>query len=61
MNNILVVDDDTEILVFIEHALTDSHQVFTSETIAGAEEISNINSIDLLITDLVMPEKMALI
>ncbi|RDH84687.1 MAG: response regulator [endosymbiont of Galathealinum brachiosum] len=57
MSNILVVDDDTSILVFIEQALTDTHQVFTSETVAGAEEISNNNSIDLLIADLVMPEK----
>ena len=57
MSNILVVDDDTSILVFIEQALTGSHQVYTSETVAGAEEVSNNNSIDLLITDLVMPEK----
>jgi len=57
MSNILVVDDDTSILVFIEQALSDSHQVFTAETVASAEEISNTNSIDLLIADLVMPEK----
>lgn len=57
MSNILVVDDDTSILIFIEQALLESHQVFTSETVAGAETISNTNSIDLLITDLVMPEK----
>jgi len=57
MSTILVVDDDTSILVFIEQALSESHKVFTTETVAGAEEISNSNSIDLLITDLVMPEK----
>ena len=57
MSTILVVDDDTSILDFIEQALSDSHKVFTTETVAGAEEISNSNSIDLLIADLVIPEK----
>ena len=57
MSKILIVDDDTSILTFIEQALTDSHQVFTSENVAGAEKISSNNSIDLLIADLVMPEK----
>jgi len=57
MSTILVVDDDASILVFIEQALSKSHKVFTAETVADAEIISNSNSIDLLITDLVMPEK----
>ena len=57
MINILIVDDDASILDFIEHALSDTYNVFTSETVAGAEKISSENTIDLLITDLVMPEK----
>ena len=57
MSTILVVDDDTSILDFIEQALSESHKIFTAETVAIAEEISNSNSIDLLISDLVMPEK----
>jgi len=57
MSTILVVDDDTSILDFIEQALSESHKIFTAETVANAEEISNSNSIDLLISDLVMPEK----
>jgi len=57
MSTILVVDDDTSILDFIEQALSESHKIFTAETVASAEEISNSNSIDLLISDLVMPEK----
>jgi len=57
MINILVVDDDTSILEFIEHALSDTYNIFTSETVAGAEKISSENTIDLLIADLVMPEK----
>lgn len=57
MNNILVVDDDASILVFIEQALAGNHQIFTAETVAKAEEIAKSNKIDLLITDLVIPEK----
>jgi len=57
MSNILVVDDDTSILIFIEQALNENHQVFTAENVTSAEEISQNNKIDLLITDLVMPEK----
>jgi len=57
MSNILVVDDDTSILVFIEQALSGEHEIFTSETVAGAEKISKNTPIDLLIADLVIPEK----
>ena len=57
MSNILVVDDDTSILVFIEQALCENNQVFTAQTVSDAEKISLENSIDLLIADLVMPEK----
>ena len=57
MINILVVDDDTSILEFIKSALSDTYNIFTSETVAGAEEISSENTIDLLIADLVIPEK----
>ena len=57
MSNILVVDDDISILKFIEEALGTLHQVFTSETVSDAENISNENTIDLLIADLVIPEK----
>jgi len=57
MSNILVVDDDTSILTFIEHALCESHDIYTSETVLDAEKISNDNDIELLIADLVIPEK----
>jgi DNA-binding NtrC family response regulator len=57
MSNILVVDDDISILTFIEEALSSNHQVHTSETVKGAEDISSNNNIDLLIADLVIPEK----
>lgn len=56
MKNILVVDDDASILVFIEQALSNNN-VYTAETVSEAEKIARENSIDLLITDLVMPEK----
>lgn len=57
MSNILVVDDDASILIFIEQALSKDYQIFTAETVSSAEKISQENNIDLLITDLVMPEK----
>ncbi len=57
MSNILVVDDDTSILTFIDHALSSDHTIYTAETVAEAEAISMENKIDLLIADLVIPEK----
>jgi len=57
MGKILVVDDDTSILEFIEQALSDQHEVFTSATVAGAESITKNSPIDLLIADLVIPDK----
>lgn len=57
MSNILVVDDDTAILTFIEEALGKLHHIHTSETVEGAETISDNTKIDLLIADLVIPDK----
>ncbi len=57
MSTILVVDDDTSILQFIDEALSEHHQVHTAENVADAETICKDNKIDLLIADLVMPEK----
>ncbi len=57
MSNILVVDDDAAILVFIKEALSKTHQVYTTETVSEAEAISKENTIELLIADLVIPEK----
>lgn len=57
MSTILVVDDDKSILSFIDEALNSEHVVYTSETVKDAEKITNTHKIDLLITDLVMPEK----
>ncbi len=57
MSNILVVDDDTAILVVIKEALSKTHQVFTSETVDEAETISSEHTINLLIADLVIPGK----
>lgn len=57
MSNILVVDDDPSILTFIYEALCDTHTVHTAETVTQAEEITRNNTINLLIADLVIPEK----
>ena len=57
MYKILVVDDDTSILKLVSDALDKQYEVFTSETVAQAGIIAKEHSIDLLIADLVMPEK----
>lgn len=57
MLNVLVVDDDTAILKLVSDALQDQYQVFTATSVAEADSISNENSINLLVADLVMPEK----
>ncbi len=57
MSNILVVDDDPSILTFIEETLDNDHDVYTAETVDRAEEIIKNTQIDLLIADLVIPEK----
>lgn len=57
MKNILVVDDDTAILKVISDALNELYAVFTADAVANAEELMKQNKIDLLITDLVMPDK----
>lgn len=57
MSNILAVDDDTSILTYIEQALNNEHTVVTVETVADAEAAIQKQSFDLLIADLVIPEK----
>jgi len=57
MKNILVVDDEKPILKFVSEALNSEYNVFTSENISSAEDILKNNDIDLVILDIVMPEK----
>jgi DNA-binding NtrC family response regulator len=57
MQNILVVDDDKAILNFIHDALEGQYKVFVAESVTQAEGIIQGNTINLLITDLVMPDK----
>ena len=57
MGTILVVDDDTPILTVISDALDSEHEVHTAESVFQAEDIVKQNKIDLIIADLVMPEK----
>lgn len=56
-NKILVVDDDTAILDVISDALAYKYDVHTAESVEDAENIINDHEIDLLIADLVMPDK----
>lgn len=57
MKNILVVDDETPILTLVSDALEDNYNIFTAESVLAAENIVAENQIDLLISDLVIPEK----
>ncbi len=56
MKNILVVDDESSILMLIEEALDSEFNVLTADSAMEAFEITQNNSIDLIISDLVMPE-----
>ena len=58
MANILVVDDETPVRNLLNDVLEkEGYTVFTAETGVEASTIYNSNQIDLIITDLVMPEK----
>ena len=55
--NILVVDDEEYMRTMISETLQDDKlDIFLAENITQAKEILNDEHIDLLITDLVMPE-----
>jgi len=56
MNNILVVDDEPSILMLIKESLDGEYKVFTAESVFDARKIASENTINLLISDLVMPE-----
>lgn len=58
MPNILVVDDEKPVRDLLNDVLEkDGHKVVGAATGIEAEELYKSNQIDLVITDLVMPEK----
>lgn len=57
MSTILAVDDDESILTFITESLNNEYLIHTATSVSDAEGILSSNNIDLLITDLVMPDK----
>ena len=58
MATILVVDDEAPVRNLLSDVLEkEGYSVFTAETGVEASTIYNANQIDLIITDLVMPEK----
>ena len=58
MANILVVDDEAPVRNLLSDVLEkEGYTVFTAETGVEASTIYNSKDIDLIITDLVMPEK----
>lgn len=54
--NILVVEDNTEMLRFIENSLKADYNVSTAENAAQAMSTIDENSYDLIITDVMMPD-----
>jgi DNA-binding response OmpR family regulator len=57
MKNILVVDDEKSILKFVSEALNSEYNVLTTENVPDAEDILKTDDIDLVILDIVMPQK----
>ena len=58
MARILVVDDDEQIRIMLEMALSrDSHEVVTAENGAVASVRQNERPADVVIMDIIMPEK----
>ncbi|MDH5570825.1 MAG: response regulator [Gammaproteobacteria bacterium] len=55
--NILIVDDEEYMLTMLKESMeSDTRTLFFAENIADAWSIINNETIDLVITDLVMPE-----
>ncbi|MDH5572891.1 MAG: response regulator [Gammaproteobacteria bacterium] len=58
MANILIVDDETSVNTLLGNALEkEGHTIFSADNGVKGLSIYNSNNIDLVITDLVMPEK----
>ena len=58
MARILVVDDDRQIRKFISHALTRAgHETIGAEDGNDCLRVYNSTAIDLIITDIIMPDK----
>ncbi|GMR07723.1 MAG: response regulator [Gammaproteobacteria bacterium] len=58
MAKILVVDDDDAVRVLIRDSLElDGHDIDEASTGKGLMETFDIHNIDLIVTDLVMPDK----
>ncbi len=58
MNRILIVDDELSMLRGIEYHLQEStgYQIYTATDREGAIEILESNEIDLVVTDLMLPD-----
>ena len=53
---ILLVDDEEEILEFLERILKDKYSIFKAENGQGALKILSVESIQLVVSDVMMPE-----
>lgn len=56
MAKILIVDDDPDILDLVQGMLTPEHDVMVSTDAAGAMDVLRSTPIDLLVTDIRMPQ-----
>ncbi|MFK7826982.1 MAG: response regulator [Oligoflexales bacterium] len=56
-STVLIVDDEKEILEMVEMMLIDEHQCFQSDSVEDALKIIAKNKIDVVLTDLNMPNK----
>lgn len=58
MAHILVVDDEAQIRAMLKQTLEkEGHEVFTAANGVEALKLTQENTIDLVITDIIMPEK----
>ena len=54
---LLIVDDDSDVLDYLEATLCDDYDTKTAENVASALEIIKKGGIDIILTDLVMPKE----
>ena len=58
MSRILVIDDDAHIRALVQKFLVlDGHEVDTAENGAVGLQLAGLNQYDLVITDVIMPER----
>ena len=57
MKRVLIIDDNEETLKIIKYSLENEYECFTLSNPMGALELISEKNIDLVITDIIMPEQ----